>query len=235
MRKKFHPSTLLEYRETRESLRRRVSLVDARDTIRRTNIRRILRREKFLLPPAGEFSFSPILPRYFYFRKVLLFSLSLSLLSSFSFPPYSRHPHPSNDLTARLSIIAKYNIYIYIYIVSQRERHILGEKSWEILGDRLADPLFIVDWNSKTATPRRGISLKLWLGYWNAAQVRAWRLVYGTWIDSARSLSWHASTCGMYTCSHTRAFVTAPLYNAGLSQRFAVPFRNRWTDIATSL
>lgn len=114
---------------------------------------------------------------------------------------------------------------IYIYrkpelIESQREIVRYSPR----YGDRLADPLFIVDWNSKTATPRRGISLKLWLGYWNAAQVRAWRLVYGTWIDSARSLSWHASTCGMYTCAHIRAFVTTPLYNAGFRKGSQSPF-----------
>lgn len=55
---------------------------------------------------AGEFSFSPILSRYFYFfRKTLLF-----FLSPF-FPSYSRvilvRSHQSNDLTARLSVIPK--------------------------------------------------------------------------------------------------------------------------------
>lgn len=232
-RNSIHPPCSNTERRARVSVGESVSSMHAIRFVARTYGEFSVVKNSYYLQP-GNFHFLQ------YFRVISIsakssFFLSLSPLPSFFFPPYSRHPHPSNDLTARLSIIAKYNIYIYIYIVSQRERHILGEKSWEILGDRLADPLFIVDWNSKTATPRRGISLKLWLGYWNAAQVRAWRLVYGTWIDSARSLSWHASTRGMYTCSHTRAFVTAPLYNAGLSQRFAVPFRNRWTDIATSL
>ena len=50
----------------------------------------------------GIFIFSNTSALFLFPQSPPFLSLSLSLLPSFSFPPYSRHPHPSNDLTAPL-------------------------------------------------------------------------------------------------------------------------------------
>lgn len=153
---------------------------------------------------------------------------------------FARHPRPFSPVQ-RFNRAPPRNteiIYIYIYISQARRgykprREVVRNSPRR--DDRLADPLFIVDRNSKTAT-WNFIKIMTWILERGAsARVKA-RLRDVNWLGE--SLSWHASTCGMYTRAYIRAaFVTTPLYNAapGLSQRFAVPFRNRWTDIATSL